>query len=71
MDVGGGAKFLKYIRLMMNKVLENWLSLVDLDGLDMRWGLQKVIMQTKSFVTNQDKTEIEGDEDQSSDGTMS
>jgi hypothetical protein len=35
MDVGGGAKFLKYKRLMMNMVLENLLSLVDLDGLDM------------------------------------
>jgi hypothetical protein len=56
---------------MMNKVSENWLSLVDLDGLDMWWGLQKVIMQTKSFGTNQDKMGIEGDKDQSSDGTMS
>jgi hypothetical protein len=35
MDVGEGAKFLKYMRLMMNKVLENLLSLVELDGLDM------------------------------------
>jgi len=35
MDDGGGAKFLKYIRLIVNMVLENLLSLVDLDGLDM------------------------------------
>jgi hypothetical protein len=59
------------MRLMMNKVLENLLSLVELDGLDMWWGLQKVIMQTKSFVTNQDKMEIEGDKDRSSGGAMS
>ena len=35
MDVGGGTKTLKYVSFMMNMMLCNVLSLVELRGLDM------------------------------------
>jgi len=59
MYVEGGAEILNYIGFVMNIMLWNLLSLLDLDGLDMWWGWKKVILQRKSFVLNQEEVEIE------------
>lgn len=70
MDVGGGAKFLKYVCLIMNMVLENLLSLVDLGQV----GHVMRITESdpaESFVPNQDEMEREGEEDHSLGGATS
>jgi hypothetical protein len=57
-EVWDGANNLKYISFMINMMLWNVLSLVELHGLDMSGGWKKVILQRKSFVSNQEEMEI-------------
>lgn len=59
MYVEEGAETLNYIGFVMNIMLWNSLKFLDLDELDMWWGWNKVILQRKSCVLNQEEMEIE------------
>jgi len=71
MDVGGGAKNLKYTSLMMNMTLCILWCLVDLDGLDRWWGQKEVALQRNSFALKEKEIEIKGEADQSLGGVKS